>query len=101
MTRNFEEFRKLIDEHPAALIVLATYTREEFEELRPGEDYAEFKRTERVFMEEVAAAGYQDRFVFQEIDSVGYYRWLADNHLPNIESSRAWYVAQIYQKKNL
>ena len=57
-----------------ANIVLATYTKEEFQELRPGEDYDSFKAEERMFIEMLADHGVQDRVVFQYIDSVGYYR---------------------------
>lgn len=79
-------------------IVLATYTKEEFEELRPGEDYDRFKSDERMFVEMLADYGVQDRVVFQYIDSAGYYRYLAEEKMPNTNSSRSAYAAFAHAK---
>ena len=87
---------ELLTQAPDAQIVIATYTREEFTELRPGEDYDDFKRRERDFAEGLASRGLLGRIRFQTIDSVGYYKYLADHpQLDNSESARAAYAAEL------
>ena len=71
------ETMKLLRESKADNVVLATYTRAEFEQLRPGEDYDDFKRGERMFAEGLAARGLLGRIRFQFIDAAGFRRWLA------------------------
>lgn len=83
-----------------AHLVLATYTREEFSELRPGEDYDVFKRQERIVAEALAREGLAHCVVFQEVDSVGYYRYIARHGLKNCDSSRAAYAAEVYRYAN-
>ena len=89
---------RIARENPGAALVVATYTREEFKELRPHEDYDRFKVGERMFLEmltpEVAA-----RVVFQEIDSAGFYRYLARSGMRNDEAGRAAYATLLYTKR--
>ncbi len=77
-------------------VVLATYTKDEFEELRPGEDYDAFKKRERRVAERLAAEGIAGAVAFQEIDSVGFYRYLAAEGLPNNEAARSAYAVLKY-----
>lgn len=77
-------------------VVLATYTKDEFEELRPGEDYDKFKKRERQVAERLSAEGIAESVVFQEIDSVGFYRYLAAEKLQNNEASRSAYAVLKY-----
>ena len=74
------------------------YCAEEFEELHPGEDYLQYQRHERQFIEALAREGLGDRVVFQEIESVGYYKYLAKTGLENNDSTRAAYAASIYDQ---
>ena len=91
----------LLDQEPAAEIVLATYTREEFQELRRGEDYDAYKRKERTFAEGLASRGLLGHIRFQEVDSAGYYRYLAEHpELENGESARAAYAASLANGKD-
>lgn len=91
--------RKLLEEHPAVdVVVLASFTREEFAELRPGEDYDRYKRQERAFAEALVREGINARVAFQEIDSAGYYRFLAATGLPAGDKSRAAYAADLHRK---
>ena len=83
-----------------ANIVLATYTKEEFQELRPGEDYDSFKAEERMFIEMLADHGVQDRVVFQYIDSVGYYRYLAEEKMPDSAAARSAYAVFAHKKES-
>lgn len=76
-----------------AQLVLATYSREEFVELRPGDDYDAFKRQERIVTKALVREGLAGRVVFQEVDSVGYYEFIGKRGLPNCDSSRAAYAA--------
>lgn len=78
-------------------VVLATYTKDEFEELRPGEDYDAFKKLERRVAERLASEGIAGAVTFQEIDSVGFYRYLAAEKLPNNEASRSAYAVLKYR----
>ena len=93
-----EIVERMAQEHPDAALVLATYTREEFEELRPEENYDRFKMGERMFLEmlmpEVAA-----RVIFQEIDSAGFYRYLARSGMSNDESGRAAYATFLHTQE--
>lgn len=86
----------LLEQDGADRVVIATYSREEFAELRPGENYDEYKRQERAIAEGLAARGLLGRIVFQPITAAGYYRWLAAH--PEIEpgeAARSAYAASI------
>lgn len=89
---------RLARENPEGVLVLATYTREEFQELRPGENYDDFTHGERLVMEmlppEIAR-----RLVFQEIDSVGFYRFLAATGRQNDLAARSAYAAMLFNHK--
>lgn len=94
-----DQVRKLAREQaPGAVIVIATYTREEFAEIRPGEDYDAFKRQERIFAEALVAEHLDNRVAFQEIDAAGYYRFLALRHMDIGEASRAAYAAEKFRE---
>ena len=85
-----------LSEEPEAEIVLATYDREEFQELRRGQDYDTFKRQERAFAEGLAARGLLGRIRFQQITAAGYYQYLAKHPELSIgEASRAAYAATL------
>ncbi len=90
-----EAVERIAHEHPESVLVLATYTREEFEEIRSKENYDRFKMGERLFLEmldpDVAA-----RIVFQDIDSAGFYRYLAKSGMKNDEAGRAAYATLLY-----
>lgn len=77
-------------------VVIATYDRDEFAELRRGEDYDAYKKQERAFAEGLAARGLLGRIKFQPITAEGYYHWLAGH--PDVqpgEAARAVYAASI------
>lgn len=80
-------------------VVIATYTAEEFAELKPGEDYELFKLVERYVIEDLAAKGIKNVF-FQQVDSVEYYKFIAEQNLENNPASIA-YFANITYTKNL
>ena len=89
-----------LSEEPEAEIVLSTYNREEFEELRRGEDYDAYKRQERAFAEGLASRGLLKRIRFQPITAAGYYSYLADHpELEPGEASRAAYAATLANKQ--
>lgn len=91
--------KQKLAENPGAVIALATYTAEEFAELRKGEDYTKFKRSEREFAEELCRAGIPaQNIAFVEIDSVGYYRFIADRKLELDEASRSAYAAYLLNR---
>lgn len=76
--------KELLAENPVAVIALATYTEEEFAELRKGEDYQQFKSEERQFAEALCQASVPaNNIAFVEIDSVGYYRFIAEKKNEN------------------
>jgi hypothetical protein len=86
--------KSMVAENPGAVIAIATYTAEEFAELRRGEDYNEFKRGEREFVEALCRAGVPaHNIAFVEIDSVGYYRFIAERKMELGEASRSAYAA--------
>lgn len=83
---------KLTKLGPGGGIVLATYTRDEFSELRPGENYDDFKKAERQISERIAAEGFAAQIVFQEVDSVGFYRFIGKHGYSNSEQYRSLYA---------
>lgn len=86
--------KSMVAENPGAVIAIATYTAEEFAELRKGEDYNEFKRGEREFAEALCRAGVPaHNIAFVEIDSPGYYRFIAEQKMELGEASRSAYAA--------
>ena len=95
-----EFVKQKLTENPGAVIALGTYTPEKFAELRPGEDYNTFKREEREFAEALCRAGvpaWQVSFV--EIDSVGYYRFIAERKMELGEASRSAYAAWLVNNR--
>lgn len=80
-------------------LIIATYTPEEYAELKPGEDYELFKLTERYVIEDLAAEGIKNVF-FQPVDSVEYYKFIAEQNLENNPASIS-YFANITFIKNL
>ena len=92
--------KQMIAENPGAVLAIATYTAEEFAELRKGEDYNEFKRSEREFAEALCRAGVPaHNIAFVEIDSVGYYRFIAERKMELGEASRSAYAAWLNQNR--
>ena len=92
--------KQMITENPGAVLAIATYTAEEFAELRKGEDYNEFKRSEREFAEALCRAGVPaHNIAFVEIDSVGYYRFIAERKMELGEASRSAYAAWLNQNR--
>lgn len=89
--------KRLLAENPGAVIAIATYTAEEFTELRKGENYETFKKAEREFAEQLCNAGVSaDNVVFVEIDSAGYYRFIGERKMENNEASRSAYAAWLH-----
>jgi len=92
--------RQIAAEYPDAKLTIATYDREEFAELRRGEDYDRFKRQERQFLEGLARAGLMDRIFLQPIDAAGYWRFLAQHpEFEEDEASRSAYAAELAHHK--
>ena len=79
-------------------VVIATYTAEEFAELKHGEDYELFKLVERYVIEDLAAEGIKNVF-FQQVDSVEYYKFIAENDLENSPASIAYFANVKYMQK--
>lgn len=95
-----EFVKQMIRENPGAVIAVATYTPEEFTELRKGEDYNQFKRQERQFVEALCRAGVPAHNVaFVEIDGSGYYRFIAERKMELGEASRSAYAAWLLNNK--
>ena len=94
--------KELLAENPGAVIAVATYTPEEFAELRKGENYQQFKSEERQFAEALCRAGVPARNIaFVEIDSVGYYRFIAERKMELGEASRSAYAAWLHNNANM
>jgi hypothetical protein len=79
-------------------IVVADYTRDEFEELKPGEDWLEFAEIQTCVAERLKELGIADRVILHPVDSVKYYRFLAENKLENNPASISYFAAVDYQK---
>lgn len=92
--------KQLLSENPGKKLALATYTPEEFAELRPGESYEEFKLRERLFIERLTSEGISaENIEFVEIDSVGFYEFIGKNNMPMNEGTRAAYARYKAQKE--
>lgn len=79
-------------------IVVADYTREEFEELKPGENWLEFAEIQTSVAEKIKELGIADRVILHPVDSVKYYKFLAENKLENNQASISYFAAVDYQK---
>ena len=92
----------LLNQHgPSDKIVLATYNREEYNELHkaPGElSYDDHQKLLRIVSESLVGLKIHDRVVFQEIESSEYYRWLAKEKLTDSQAARARFANEKYGK---
>lgn len=79
-------------------VVIADYSREEFEELKPGEDWLEFAEIQTLVAERIKELGLADRVVLHPVDSVKYYRFLAEKNLENNPASISYFAAVDYQQ---
>ena len=80
-------------------IVLATYNREEYAELHRNPNdmsYEDHQELVKAISEALVDFNISDRVVFQEIDSVEYYRWLAKRGLTDSDASRATFASAKY-----
>ena len=92
--------RQLLNKNPGKKLALATYTPEEFAEIRRGESYEDFKLRERLFIERLTGEGISaDQIEFVEVDSVGFYEFIGKNGMPNNEGTRAAYARYKAQKE--
>ena len=102
--RHVKAIVDLLNQHgPAGKIVLATYNREEYNELHktPGNlSYDDHQMLLRIVSESLVGLKLHDRVVFQEIESAEYYRWLAKNKLSDSQAARARFANEKYGKEN-
>ena len=79
-------------------IVVADYTKEEFAELKPGEDWLEFAEIQTMVAEKLKELGIANRVILHPVDSVKYYRFFAENELENNQASVSYFAVVDYQK---
>ena len=78
----------LLNQHgPTDKIVLAAYNREEYNELHKALGDLSYDERLRIVSESLVGLKLHDRVVFQEIDSVEYYHWLAENKLSDSQGT--------------
>lgn len=80
-------------------VIIADYTEDEFKELKPGEDWVEFCKIQALVAIRLKEIGIADRVILHPVDSVKYYRFLAENKLENNPASISYFAAVDYQKE--
>ena len=93
-----KQIRDLLKKYPSKEIIIADYTEEEFAELKRGEDYAEYLAIRQIVLNRLREQGIADHVVLHKVDSVKYYRFLAEHGVEHDSKSLAWFADADYHK---
>lgn len=93
-----KQIAELLRRYPSEQVVIADYTAEEFAELKRGESYAEYLAIRQIVLERLRELGIADHVVLHKVDSVKYYRFLAEHKIEHDSKSLAWFADVDYHK---
>lgn len=79
-------------------IVVADYTEEEFKELKKGEDWKEWNAIQLIVADRLKELGLADRVILHKVDSVKYYKFLAEQGIEHNPQSLSYFAAIDYGK---
>lgn len=79
-------------------IVVADYTEEEFKELKKGEDWKEWSAIQLIVADRLKELGLADRVILHKVDSVKYYKFLAEHGIEHNTQSLSYFAAIDYER---
>lgn len=83
-------------------VVIASYTRENYEELNRDPNELSFNQHMELIKkvgELVAKLGFEDKVAFQNVDASEYWRWIAKRSLPDNRAVRGLFAELKYSGK--
>lgn len=86
----------------AGFVVIASYTRENYEELNRDPNELSFDQHMELIKkvgELVAKLGFEDKVAFQDVDASEYWRWIAKRDLPDNRAVRGLFSELKYSGK--
>jgi hypothetical protein len=95
------KLREMKDEGNCQGVILADYTREEYEKILPGENWDEYVETQFLFMHYLNEAGIGQEVQFQHIDYDGLMEFCAEKGIKNDAATRSWYAVVKYGRENI
>lgn len=93
-----KQITELLHRYPSEQVVIADYTAEEFAELKRGESYAEYLAIRQMVLDRLRELGIADRVVLHQVDSVKYYRFLAEHRIEHDSKALAYFADVDYRK---
>lgn len=81
-------------------LIIADYTKEEFEKIRPDDDWSGYIEQRFLFTCMLQRENIAEKVIFQQIDFDGFSAYCAKNGLDNNEASRGLYAVQKYGKEH-
>lgn len=81
-------------------LIIADYTKEEFEKIRPDDDWSGYIEQRFLFTSLLQREGIEANVIFQQIDFDGFTTFCADQNIGNTEASRGSYAVFKYGKEN-
>ena len=93
-----KKIRDLLKKHPSKEIIIADYTAEEFAELKRGESYEEYLAIRQMVLDRLRELGIADHVVLHQVDSVKYYRFLAEHKIEHDSKALAYFADVDYRK---
>ncbi len=79
-------------------LIIADYTKEDFEKIRPNDDWSGYIEQRFLFTSILQREGIEANVIFQQIDFEGFVKFCEENKLENGEHSRGLYAAHKYGK---
>lgn len=79
-------------------LVIADYTAEEFAELKRGESYEDYLQIRELVLRQLQKLGIAGKIVLYPVDSVKYYRFLAEHKIENDSKALAYFANIEYLK---
>ena len=92
-----EKIRELLRRYPSEFVVIADYTADEFAELKPGENYAEYLAIRQIVIDRLGEYGIVDRVILHPV-GVKYYRFLAERKIEHSSKALAYFADVDFRK---
>ncbi len=93
-----KQIAELLHKYPSEQVVIADYTAEEFAELKRGENYAEYLTIRQMVLDRLHELGIADHVILHQVDSVKYYRFLAEHQIEHDSKALAYFADVDYRK---
>lgn len=90
---------ELPERHRRDPLVIADYTEEEFTELKKGENYPEYCIVRDLVVDRLQELGIAEKVVLHKVDSVKYYKFLAEKKITHDSKALAYFASVDYMKQ--